>query len=213
MLVLTGHMISGSPLWVLVMAETEASLKDELERLRRVADQSCTAHAVLSQKYKRISFLVDASILIMSAWLTALALAEPQYLTVLAPFDIAPKLWLGLLAVFTFCLSLIELKSEWKTKAEAHARSLTMFGEVKREAGYLLVSREGIPLHEFQRLAARYDMAGDVGIKIPDNQFLHLKRKHKIKVEISKRLDRRPSAPVLVLKVELFFRDFWTGNK
>lgn len=195
------------------MTDGSDQVREELERIRRVSDQLCTAHSILMQRFKSTSFLVDVTILLFSAWLAALALAEPRFLSALSPFGIDPKFWFGILAVFTFCLSLVELKYDGKKRAEGHSRSLSMYSEVKREAGYLLASTEEIPVREFQRLAARYDMASDVGVGIPDAQFLKLKRAHKTKVEISKLLDSRPSAPVILLRLELLCRDMFPKRK
>jgi hypothetical protein len=82
-----------------------------------------------------------------------------------------------------------------------------MYSEVKREAGYLLASSEVIAEREFQRVAARYDMASDVGAGIPERDFLKLKRRHKLKVKISKLLDTRPGASIALTKLQLILRD------
>jgi hypothetical protein len=82
-----------------------------------------------------------------------------------------------------------------------------MYSEVKRKAGYLLASSEGIVAREFQRVADRYDMASDVGTGIPERDFLKLKRRHKLKVEISKLLDARPGASIALIKLQLILRD------
>jgi hypothetical protein len=84
-----------------------------------------------------------------------------------------------------------------------------MYSEVKREAGYLLASSGVIATREFQRVADRYDMASDVGTGIPERDFLKLKRKHKLKIEISKLLDTRPAANIALTKLQLSLRDNW----
>ncbi len=125
----------------------------------------------------------------------------------LVPFGLDLQLWTGLIGVITFCLTLVQLKLDYAGKCEAHKRSFSMYAEVKREAGYLLASSDKIPVREFQRLAARYDMASDVGAGIPESAFLVLKKQHKIKVEISRLLDQKPSASVLLTRLKMFWRD------
>jgi hypothetical protein len=103
-----------------------------------VADQLCTAHAALRDRFKRRALLLDIVILLASAWLTALAFVDPRLGKWLIPFGIDSQLWIGLFGVIVFFLTLIQFKVDWGGKAEAHARSFRMYAEVKREAGYCL---------------------------------------------------------------------------
>ena len=189
------------------MTRDEVGSREEVERIRRVADQLCTGHAALRDRYARRAVTLDIVILLLSAWLSALAFLDPRFDKWLVPFALDSQLWIGLMGVLTFCLTLIQLKLDWAGKSEAHKRTFGMYAEVKREAGYLLASATKIPAREFQRLAARYDMASDIGIGVPEGEFLPLKQRHKIKVEISKLLDRKPGASLLLTRLKLFFRD------
>jgi hypothetical protein len=186
---------------------TEVGSREEVERIRRVADQLCTAHAALRDRFKRRALLLDTVILLASAWVTALAFLDPRLSKWLIPFGIDSQLWIGLFGVLVFVLTLIQLKVDRGGKAEAHTRSFGMYSEVKREAGYLLASNAEIPAREFQRLAARYDMASDVGTGVPERDFLGLKRQHLVKVRTSKFLDRHPGASVTLTKLKLLLRD------
>jgi hypothetical protein len=149
-------------------------------------------------------------ILLLSAWLTALAFVDPRLNPWVVPFGLDAQLWIGLIGVVTFCLTLVQFKLDWRGRSEAHKRSFGMYVEVKREAGYLLASADDIPSREFQRLAARYDMASDVGSGVPERDFLRLKRRHKLKVELSKLLDTAPGAYVTLTKLKLILRDNWS---
>lgn len=189
------------------MTEPHIGSRDEVERIRRVSDQLCTAHAALRDRFRRRALILDIAILLASAWLTALAFTDPRFDKWLIPFGIDSKLWIGLFGVVVFFLTLIQFKVDWGGKAEAHTRSFNMYAEVKREAGYLLASNSEIPAREFQRLAARYDMASDVGTGVPEKDFLALKRQHLMKVKVSKFLDQNPGASVLLTKLKMFICD------
>jgi hypothetical protein len=189
------------------MNDTAAETRDEVERIRRVADQLCTGHASMRDKFRRRAIGSELIILLLSAWLTALAFVDPRFHPWLVPLQLDAQLWIGLIGVLTFCLTLVQLQLNWRGRSEAHARSFGMYSEVKREAGYLLASSEVIPLREFQRLAARYDMASDIGTGIPERDFLKLKRRHKLKVKVSKLLDTRPGASIALTKLKLILRD------
>src|ERR1700686_1849846 len=99
---------------------TEVGSREEVERIRRVADQLCTAHAALRDRFKRRVLLLDTVILLASAWLTALAFLDPRLSKWLIPFGIDSQLWIGLFGVLVFVLPLIQLKVDWGGKAEAH---------------------------------------------------------------------------------------------
>jgi hypothetical protein len=189
------------------MTETDVTLQAETERMRRVADQLCTAHAALRDRFARRQFATDVVILLLSAWLASMGFVDPRYGPWLTPLGLEAQLWIGLLGSITFGLTLVQFKADWRTRSEAHRRSFAMYAEVKREAGYLLAAGEEIPVRDFQRLADRYDMASDVGAGIPEADFLSLKRQHKLKVAVSRALDEKPGAIPWLTKIKLIVRD------
>ncbi|MFT4115962.1 hypothetical protein [Bradyrhizobium sp.] len=189
--------------------EANIGSREEIERIRRVSDQLCTAHAALSDRFSGRALLLDIVVLVLSALVTALAFVDPKLLHHAMPESVDPAIVVGIFGLVVFCLTLVQSKTDWRGRGEAHKRSFTMYAEVKREAGYLLASAGDIPPREFQRLAARYDMASDVGSGVPESEFLRLKQKHLTKVEISKLLDKKPGASIWLTKLKLLIRDNW----
>jgi hypothetical protein len=185
--------------------------KEELRRIRRVSDMLCTAHAGLRDRYARRALILDLSVLGLSTWLVALAFVEPRINISLTPFHMEPQLWGGLLAVGTFFLTILQLKTDWKSRSEAHARTLDIYAEVKREAGYLLAS-DLLEEDAVRRVLARYDIASAVGVAVPEKDFLTQKRRHLVKVALSKRLDRFPASSLLLLRLRLWFRNNLRGK-
>jgi hypothetical protein len=185
---------------------SEAKLKEELERIRRVADLSCSGHAGLRDRYARMALALDLSIIASSTWLTALAFVAPHFNVTLTPFDADPQLWTGLLSVTTFLLSIVQFKTDWKGRSDAHRRTVAVYAEVKREAGYVLASGnwEG---QASQRVFARYDMASAVGVEMPERFFLREKRRHRMKVAISRYLDMHPGASIALTRARFWMRD------
>ncbi len=184
----------------------EEGLKEELERIRRVADMLCTGHAGLRDRYARRGLILDLSILGLSAWLASLAFVAPRLNLSLTPFGLDPQLWMGLLSVATLFLAIVQLKTDWKGRSDAHRRTLDLYAEVKREAGYLLASAE-LEEQLCRRVLARYDMASAVGVEMPERFFLSEKRRHKIKIAISKHLDAHPGASIVLMRLRLWIRD------
>jgi hypothetical protein len=112
----------------------------------------------------------------------------------------------GCLSVGVFFLSIVQLKTDWKGRADAHRRTLDLYAEVKREAGYVLASAE-VDEASCRRVLSRYDMASAVGVELPEKDFLYLKRKHRIKIAISKQLDAAPSTSIVLLRLKMWFAD------
>lgn len=179
---------------------------DELRRIRRVSDSLCTAHAVLRDRFARRALFLDVVILGASIWLVAVAFVEPHVGSKLTPFGWDPQIWVGALATITFFLTVVQIKTDWKARADAHRRTLDLYSEVKREAGYVIAA-EKIDDVTFRRVLSRYDMASAVGIEVPESEFLRLKKRHKLKVVLSKHLDEHPSSSLLLMRIRYWIKD------
>jgi hypothetical protein len=166
----------------------------------------CTGHAGLRDRYAWWAFLLDMSFLLVSTWLVALAFAEPKINMWLTPFGWDSRIWIGALSVGTFMLTLAQLKTNWKERADAHKRTHEIYAAVKREAGYLLA---GAVIDEAanRRVLANYDMASAVGVAIPESEFLRQKQRHLLKIAISKHLDSHPSASIFFTRACFWIRD------
>lgn len=197
--------LSGEPYSVATMSDS-SSHKDELKRIARVADLMCTGHSVRASELTRSAIALDLLLLTTSAWLLAVSFTSNEIGQKLSPFGIEPWLWVGLLGFATFVLSLVQLKVNLKGHADAHKRSFEVYAEVKRNVRYLLAN-DHLAEDEVVAAYARYDMACATAVQITDQDFLRVKRMHRTKVEMSKILDERPFASVLLQSVKLWWRD------
>jgi hypothetical protein len=168
-----------------------------------------SGHANLRDRYNRRATLLDLAVMALSTWLTSVVFIEPRINLKLTPFGIDPQLWVGLLGVFTFFLSIVQLRVDWKGRSDAHRRSFDLYSEVKRECGYLLASQQPLTAESSQRVLSRYDLATEVGTHMPESEFLAQKRNHLRKIEVSKYLDKHPSASISLLRAKFWWRDNW----
>ena len=189
----------------------EDAMKNELTRLCRVSDMLCTGHAALRDRYAKLAFSLDLLTLGVSTWLVALAFVEPKLNVTLTPFGWDSQVWVGALGTGVFFLTLIQIKTDWKGRSDAHKRTLDVYAEVKREAGYLLSAGE-YSHDSCQRVFSRYDMAASVGVPIPESEFLRQKQRHLVKVAMSRTLDDRPATSLMWLRVQLWWRDTFKAN-
>ena len=180
--------------------------KSELQRIKRVSEQLVTAHSLLRDRYARRAFVIDITILGSTLWLTAMALVNPIIGVELTPTGLTKDLWLGILSVVAFFLSIVQIRVDWKGKENAHARACDAYASVKRETVNLLAQEQFDGL-EYKRILDKYESAGTLSIPIPEAEFTKLKGKHKIKMEISNFLNEKPAASVWLLRMRLWCRD------
>lgn len=181
-------------------------LQEEIGRIRQVADMLCTGHAGLRDGLALKALILDVSILALSSWLAALAFVEPRIHVSLTPFGLDSQLWVGLLSVGTLLLAIVQLRTDWKGRADAHRRTTELYAEVKREAGYLLAAG-ALDEQSWRRVLARYELASAIGVEMPERQFLKQKRRHRMKVSLSKHLDAHPGASIMLTRVRFWVRD------
>ncbi len=184
--------------------KTTDSRRAALERAIRVGDQSCSAYAHLRDKYQRYSFWLDLSILLLSGWLVSMVFVQPRIAVALSPKQIPSDIWIGLLSIFTFALSLIQLQVNWKGRAQLYQQassSLSAFVKEHRDVASTISDQQA------DAALARYSALTDGLEPIPESQFLALKKRHRLKVEVSRLLDEQPGANLMLVRLHLALRD------
>lgn len=189
------------------MSDNLSNEKVEIERIRKVSDMLCSGHSHLRDRFARFALLSDVIVLGSSTWLLALTFVADTTAQVLTPFEMPPQVWLGILGAMTFFITLVRMKADWRGRSDAHRRTCDMYAEVHRECGYILAKGDRLELSECQRVLARYDMATDVGAALPERYFLSIKKRHKLKIAVSKHLDEHPGTPIVLAKLVLW----WAG--
>ncbi len=174
--------------------------REDVQRLLRKCDMMCSGHAVLRDRFRRRALWLDLSILALTTWLAAMAFVEPTIGARFTPFALERDIWLGLLAVGTFFLSLLHMRLDWKAHANAHAAAVRLFSSVTQTCRVVLGHQDPLPRLDMEQIRARYDAACDSSVGISEREFLNLKRHHLLKVALSRHLDEHPSTwPRLVL--------------
>lgn len=181
--------------------------RTEIERIKRVSDMMCSMHSKLRDIYSRRALMLDLSIMASSLWLVSMVFIEPAIGKKLSPPGMESKIWLGLIAIITFFLSLFQFKVGWKKESEVHKKSADFYALIKRECVYIISKNEVINIEKCKHLLDRYDSSGDICIPIPEKNFLALKKYHLKKVFISRYIDKHHSASILLLKIK-----FWLKN-
>lgn len=189
------------------MTDTTQDYREELKRIRRIADQLCTAHSIERERFHRRAMLLDIIIMLGSLYLVSMVFIDPVINNTLTPPGWKPVIWTGTIAIFVFAFSIIQLMVDWKGRADAHGRSLSMYAEAKSNCIEVLNGTAPISKEIYNGISTRYNMASDIGIHIPDSRFLTLKQKHLVKIELSKQLDNNPSLCLPLARIKLWWRD------
>lgn len=192
--------------------ETEDDRRKELLRIQRVADQLCSAHAHLRDRHAFRALALDLGVLGLSTWTVALVFVDPQIDLRLTPSGFEPIIWVGLLSIGTFFLSVAQLRLDLKGRSEAHNRSMRLYADVKAAVGAALKKGVDISLPEYQRLSDRYALANELAIEVPERDFLAAKQRHVVKVAFSRHLDQHPYASKTLTFLKGVLRDNLRGE-
>ena len=182
--------------------DSRNNLRHEVERIRRVSDMLTSIHSMLRDEYSRKATVLDCALFGSSIILAALVFVDPLLLGWLPLSATGSRILLGAFALVTFFLSLVIFRVDWKSKAELHKRAVEAYANIKLETQELLTTFDSISDTEIQKLLVRYRDLGQICVAVPEASFLRLKRKHRMKVAISKYLDENPGASLCLLRLK-----------
>jgi hypothetical protein len=188
------------------MNQRAVNIDEEIASIERKADQACSIHAWLRDRYQFRAEMLDYGLIAASTYLVGLAVVEPA-IGIPLSFGVDRTAFISAMSLPTFFLSILQFKSDWKTKAQAHQRSFAEYAKVKADCRTFTSGVRTATAPEHQRVRDRYDMVIEVGTHIPDKEFVRGKAHHLRKVFVSKYLDTYPGAWLLLVHLKLFLRD------
>lgn len=106
-------------------------MDDELLRIAKISDQSCSIHSILRDKYYRMSVLFDVIVMLITVWLISLSFVDEPFSLKITPFQVTSKIRIGMLAIIAFVLTLIPLLLRWREKCDLHSRTVEQYYSVK----------------------------------------------------------------------------------
>ena len=162
---------------------------------------------MLGDRYAKYSLFLNLAALLVSLWLVGMVFVDPVIASYLTPGKLDPRVFLGLLALATFGLSLVGLKVNWNAKASSHKEAAAAYGKFKADAGAILSDAKSVNEGQFRDLARDYSKIGEHVVSIPDGEFNKLKKRHLIKVEVSRVLSKKPGRSIWCILLLLWWRD------
>jgi hypothetical protein len=164
------------------------------------ANMQATIHSRLRDNYSRWSSFLVVSQLITAVILLAFVFSANEF--IYRTIHISPDAykWLGVvLAILNFSLALINMSWRPASKARSHDRAVDHYSKF-----VIRFRDETNP--SIEEVKACYE--NTCLLKIPERQFLRLKRWHKNKVALSKKIDEHPEYPLAYLKYKVW-RENW----
>jgi hypothetical protein len=177
--------------------------RKSLRDLKRVANQNADMHSWEHDRYNRWSQLLISGGLVFSAFLLVLSLSSTDFIH--RTLGISPDLYtwlLALLAFLSFSVTLIVLAWQPAAKAGSHKRSISHYVRVKHRIDQMIDQKEPPTNDEVQSLWNDYLDDDDLP-KISNRRFNSLKRRHLIKVAVSRELSANPHRSIRAIRRSL----------
>lgn len=187
-----------------------ADTKLEVERQRKTADMLVSCHARLRDQFAFHARVIDLFLLLASLLIVSLTFAADD---VLEWLPISSRLGIGILAIGVTFGSLAAALLDWKASSARHDRAAQAYAAAKSA---LTLVGDSSTSDEVARALELYEEAGRYSVPIPEGSFARLKSEHRIKLLISRMLDKNPAAPVWLMRLRLRWghsRRFWKAEE
>jgi len=153
------------------MNQGAVNIDEEIASIERKADQTCSVHAWFRDRYQFRADMLDYGLMAASTYLLGLTVVEPA-IGIPLSFGVDRTAFISAMSLLTFFLSILQFKSDWKTKAQAHQKSFAEYAKVKSDCRTFTSGVRNATASEHQRIRDRYDMVIDVGTHIPEKEFV-----------------------------------------
>jgi hypothetical protein len=186
------------------------NLDETVSAIRRrfeTVDMMLSMHSMLAQENERRALFLDLTILCSSLFLVATAWVDPEVLPFFHVSAQGVRIALAVCSLAVFALSIVGLRVDWKERAGRHQRAAMVLTELKMKWRALV---DGASEGE-QTIARELDQQAQFAMSllpaIPENAFHRLKAHHKLKIALSKMVDRYPGAWLPLLRLKIIWRE------
>jgi hypothetical protein len=186
----------------------------ELKKLKKKAEQNRQMHLSISKTAHFQNRLLHACAIIGSCITAILTFAE--FTTFLPWFpeltESTYKLIIGTFAGFIFIITVLEEYLRLGNKSATHetiGKQLTTF--IRTVSA--LETYEELSKAELDKVTGEYSTIHEGAPTIPDRVFLREKQRLNIKIDISKKLEKKPYMSVNFYRLKMKFRQLFYQNK
>jgi hypothetical protein len=181
---------------------------EKLEKRKSVIDMMVSMHSELSSMYRKNIFILDVLLVILSIILLTSVFADQYLLINFRINEIVLKLILGLATIFLTFISLLSYIIDWRGKKVCHDQAFNVLNGLKDTWKLFLLNKENITFEKIENIERTTSVILSQCIKIDDKLFNKLKKKHYMKVALSKAISDNPNLPLFLIKYELIKEAF-----
>lgn len=179
---------------------------DELKRQCRLADQMLSMYSILRDRYERRALYLTLGILGSSVILCACTFLPEDALEAVGITALSVKIIIGAFSSLVLFLSIIELRVDWKKRAQGYADAAEALARWRSNYRNTIAQFNPLTADKATALLVSYAETLENRPRIPDSEFHRLKALHLRKVEISRMIDAAPGCPVVILRLRLFWK-------
>jgi hypothetical protein len=183
--------------------DEEGTTRNQLEKLKRKADQQATAHAWLRDRYSLLNSILSTASLVTGVFLLAIVMASADLVkrTLGIPTDWY-QWFVALLAAGSFSIVIVQLAWRFDSKTTLHDQAVRHYTKASYSASRMI--RESGVIAPERVVALQSDYLDDRDLpRIPETKFLPLKQWHLRKVQMSRELDKNPHEPLKTMRKRL----------
>lgn len=173
--------------------------KEEIKKLEDKANMMRDMHSYQFQRYEWVSKTFSLIVIVLSAIIALLAIADPNVLFINGDYINSFRNWISILAFIIFLLSLCDKIYGINEKAAKHEQAVKVITDFITKCNDLRklelesCGEEEIKL-KVDSLYSQYSLINHMNPfpTISDQDFMKGKQRHLIKVDISKKLSKNP---------------------
>jgi hypothetical protein len=147
--------------------------------------------------------MLDVLLIISSIILLTFVFADQSFLCNLGINETNTKIILGLSSIVISCFSLLSYVIDWRGKKICHDQAFRILIGLKNEWRVFFFNKDSINYENATRIQEKTDLILNQCINIDDKVFNKLKKKHHMKVALSKAISDNPNLPLLFIKLNL----------
>jgi hypothetical protein len=180
---------------------------DTLKKRKNVIDMMTSMHSELSRIYRNRALVLDIIVVSFSIILLSSVFIDTNLLSEIGIKANILKLIIGICTIIITNVSILSYIVDWRGRKIAHEHAFNSLVSLKDEWRLFLFDEEKITVENVLRLEERTTLILHHLIQIDDSWFNKLKRKHYMKVEMSKFTTKYPFIPLFFMKFHFMMKN------
>jgi hypothetical protein len=173
----------------------------EIDRQKKLIDMMTSMHSDLSKKYRVRCLLLDSAIVLSSVVLLSCVFLDQSFLERIRINADTSRIIIGLSSIVMTGITMLSYVFNWKSMEIAHEQAFKSLLELKSLWRLFALDKENVNSKSLNDIESKTSLILNQLIAIDNSVFNKLKKRHYIKVQLSKTLSKYPFAPLFLIKL------------